>query len=326
MTGKEWVAVESVAEQTGRGEQTRILTPAEEYELVHELCVIRRRIDKKVRPVVEAKAQPEDRTEHFDQIMALFWDAKGIPGSTRRWVHRQMKEYASLKHRLVVCNLAWVTKLARGQRSSMIPEEDLFQEGVCGLLKAIDRFEASRGLRLMTYATWYIREAMQQIRARQSHLVSLSAHDQTLLGQLESLRTEYQHLHSKLPTPMELSQKTMRPARVISRLQLASSAAVSIDRVGDEGSLPIAVADPTEEIDRLDSVKGTVERLLGNLTSRERLVVTRRFGLDGSAPTSLEALGAAMRVSKERVRQLQRQALKRMQQIARQREIEPMPA
>ncbi len=318
--------MDGVADQVTWGESTRILTPDEEFVIAKELCDLRRRIEARVRPLVEAKATDEDRTEHFDQIMTLFWEMKGVAPSTRRWVDRQMKNYAQLKHRLVVCNLAWVTKLARAQRSSMIPEEDLFQEGVCGLLKAIDRFEASRGLRLMTYATWYIREAMQQIRARQSHLVSLSAHDQTLLGQLESLRTAYQHQHGKLPSATELSKKTMRPARMISRLQMASSAAVSIDRVGEEGSMPIAVSDPTEEIDRIDSLKGTVECLLGNLSWRERMVVTRRFGLDGSAPTSLEALGAAMRVSKERVRQLQRQALKRMQQVARQRGVDPLPA
>jgi RNA polymerase primary sigma factor len=318
--------VSNAAEHPVSDDDTRLLSPSEEFDLVSDLCARRRQIELKIRPIVEANATDEDRTDHFDQIIALFSQLQTVPAATRRWVSRQMKEYARIKHRLVVCNLPWVTKLARSQRSSVIPEEDLFQEGVCGLLKAIDRFEASRGLRLMTYATWYIREAMQQIRARQSHLVALSAHDQNLLGQLESLRSEYLHAHGRAPSSIELAKRTMRPAKMISRLQTASAGAVCIDRVGEEGRLPIAVADPTDEFDRMESVKGTVEQLLVNLSTRERLVVTRRFGLDGSDPISLEALGAAMQVSKERVRQLQRQALKRMQQAAELRGVEPLPA
>jgi RNA polymerase primary sigma factor len=319
--------VESAAEQANWEENVRLLRPAEEFELVSQLCRIRERIEQRVRPLVEKIATEDDRTEHFDQIMTMYSGIGNVPQATRRWVARQMKEYARIKHRLVVCNLAWVTKLSRVHRStSMISEEDLFQEGVCGLLKAIDRFEASRGLRLMTYATWYIREAMQQIRARQSHFVSLSAHDQTLLGQLENLRTEHQHVHSRLPSANELSKKTMRPAKMIARLQSASAGVVSIDRAGEEGGLPIAVADPVEEFDRMDHLKGTVEGLLVTLSSRERHVVMRRFGLDGGTPVSLEALGVAMQVSKERVRQLQRQAMKRLQQVALQRGVEPLPA
>jgi RNA polymerase primary sigma factor len=183
------------------------------------------------------------------------------------------------------------------------------------LLKAIDRFEASRGLRLMTYATWYIREAMQQSRARHGHLVSLSAHDQTLVGQLESRRSRFLHEHGRQPTPKELAEEVGKPTETIARLQTVTNSGGTVDfskvvaRGKDERE------DPMAEFDRVDSLKSMVKGMLEQLTSRERLVITMRFGLEGSAPTSLEALGEVLRLSKERVRQLQRQAIRRMQSL-----------
>lgn len=244
------------------------------------------------------------------------------PKALARKIDSDIAEYNRIKHSLVVANLAWVTKLARSQRQTTVAEEDLFQEGVCGLLKAIDRFEAERGLRLMTYATWYIREAMQQIRARQSHLVSLSSHDQTLLGQLEAQRTAFQHQHQRLPDATELGQGTRATIRAVSRLQRVSSPAISLERGGADGTIPVPVGDPTQEFDRLEEIQTTVSKLLETLPTRERLIVTRRFGLDGQEPTSLEVLGDDLNVSKERVRQLQRQAIRRMQQQAEEEEIE----
>jgi RNA polymerase sigma factor (sigma-70 family) len=220
-----------------------------------------------------------------------------------------------------MANLPWVTKLARAQRPTAVSEEDLFQEGVCGLLKAIDRFEAERGLRLMTYATWYIREAMQQIRARQSHLVALSSHDQTLLGQLEVQRTAFQHRHERLPSVKELGQSVRVNPRSISRLQMIANPAISLERSGTEGSIPVPIDDPAHEFDRMEEIQTTVSRLLETLPTRERLIVTRRFGLDGKEPTSLEVLGGDLNVSKERVRQLQRQAIRRMQEQALEEEV-----
>lgn len=296
---------------------SRLLSVEEEQSLVARLGAIRKRIDAKVRPLVEPRATDKDRIGHFDQLMAFFHQQKAIPAKIKGQVARWMKEYALLKHQLVVCNLPWVTKLARAGRKSGISEEDLFQEGVCGLLKAIDRFEPERELRLMTYATWYIREAMQQIRARQSHLLSLSAHDQTLTHQMEQLKGEFQQRESRPPTNAELARQLDRPASLIRKLQSATAPALSLDHGGANGTIPVVMEDPVDEFDRLDDIKSSIHRLLQELSHRERVIVMRRFGLDGSEPTSLEAIGSLLQISKERVRQLQRQAIRRMQQLAK---------
>jgi RNA polymerase sigma factor (sigma-70 family) len=294
---------------------TRILSHAEEKTSVDELCRLRQEIDDRIRPVVERLCGSSAELEYFDQLLAAFDNLSSVPASERRWVARKLQLYNARKQQLVIANLPWVTKVARSQPATLLTEEDLFQEGVCGLLKAIDRFEASRGLRLMTYATWYIREAMQQSRARHGHLVSLSAHDQTLVGQLESRRSRFLHEHGRQPTPKELAEEVGKPTETIARLQTVTNSGGTVDfskvvaRGKDERE------DPMAEFDRVDSLKSMVKGMLEQLTSRERLVITMRFGLEGSAPTSLEALGEVLRLSKERVRQLQRQAIRRMQSL-----------
>ncbi|MFO0949425.1 MAG: sigma-70 family RNA polymerase sigma factor [Planctomycetota bacterium] len=304
---------------------TKILTPKEEYDLVAELSHLRDSLLKLLRPLL--KNPPADVVlNHFDQIVAYYAQAveKHAPSAAVRKIETLLAKYNQVKHHLVVANLAWVTKLARAQRMTNVAEEDLFQEGVCGLLKAIDRFEAERGLRLMTYATWYIREAMQQVRARQSHMVSLSAHDQTLLGQMESARSLFQHQHRRAPSPKELGESFQRDPHTLSRLA-AATAPLSLDHGSNEKPIPIAVADPNEEWERHEDMSLAVSRLLKALPSRERMIVIRRFGLDGEDPLSLEELGDDLNVSKERVRQLQRQAIRRMQERAAEENLELAP-
>lgn len=302
-------------------DSTRVLTSAEESALVHELCKLRNRVHRALQPLLK-RAPEGTKLEHFDQQLAYYYSLEGIRPATRRRIEALLDEYNEIKHQLVLANVAWVTKLSRNFRNAAVQEEDLFQDGICGLLKAIDRFEAKRGLRLMTYATWYIREAMQQVRARQSYTVALSAHDQTLLGEIENRRTEFQHQYHRQPSPAELGKKVSRKADFLLRLQSATTPAVSLDRNATEGTIPVAVEDPAIEFEHSEAVTAAVRSLLATLPSRERFVVTRRFGLEGSAPASLEVLGGLLKVSKERVRQLQRQAIRRMQESAEAKQLD----
>ncbi|HVJ80041.1 MAG TPA: sigma-70 family RNA polymerase sigma factor [Planctomycetia bacterium] len=302
----------------------RLLTPAEEFDLVGRLGAMRGKIEKWLAPAL-AGAEPEARLDHFDQKLAYVSARSETPpaATALRRAAKALEEYRALKAELVTANLPWVAKLARAQRNTAIPEDDLFQEGVCGLLKAIDRFEPERGLRLMTYATWYIREAMQQIRARQTHFVAISSHDQTLLGQLESKQSAFQHEHERLPTAKELGAGLSASPRFLDRLHAATRPAVSLERNSTEGSIPVPIDDPIPEFERQQDVQDAVARLLEVLPERERFIVSRRFGLEGNEATGLDALGANLNVSKERVRQLQRQALRRMQHAAEEAQIEP---
>ena len=300
---------------------TKPMKPAEELDLVWQLDKLRSKIQRLLRPSLR-KAPEGTRLDHFDQMLAYHLSQPVGKKSSARTIDSLLAEYNEIKQRLVLANLPWVTRVARSQRQWMIAEDDLFQEGVCGLLKAIDRFEPQRGLRLMTYATWYIREAMQQARARQSHPVSLSSHDHSLLGKLEAERIKFEQQHERPPTPKELGKKLSANPRSVSRLQALTRPPLRLERGQGEDPIPVVVEDCVDEIAHKDAVQTAVARLLEELPDRERMVVARRYGLEGHEPTSLEVLGSDLNVSKERVRQLQRQAIKRIQQRVEQEKLE----
>lgn len=293
----------------------RLLSVEEESELVAGLCHDRQSIRTILRPLLH-RAAAELRHAYFDQQLSYIRSMamRTVPRTIQQRLKRPLDHYHQLKHVLVIANLPWVNRLVCSQPTGRtVTAEDFFQEGVCGLLKAIDRFEADRGLRLMTYATWYIREAMQQVRARQSNLVTLSTHDQALLRRIESQRVRFLHHHRRMPFSNELPLEVYVANRAIGRLQAAARPTISLDHGGIDAALHFAADDPIDEVDRRDETRAHVSRLLQVLPARERLVITRRFGLDGEAPASLEVLGCCLHVSKERIRQLQRQAIRRMQ-------------
>lgn len=295
-------------------ESSQLLSAREELALVTELGALRANIERLMQPL-KARASDDARIDHFDQLVIYYESLPSVRPKLKARIDQSLVKYQRIRHRLALANIAWVTKLARGQRLSVLSEEDLFQEGMCGLLKAIDRFEPERGLRLMTYATWYIREAMQQVRARQSHLVCLSAHDHSLLARVDRQRADFLHRHDRSPSLSELGHSIDRQPAALGRLQAATNPPISLDR-GLEGAIPVAVDDPALDWEEWEDRRATIRRLLDTLPDRERTIVSRRFGLEGRPPESLEALGDDLNVCKERVRQLQRQAIQRMRDFA----------
>ena len=306
--------------RTVRSSATRPMKPLEELDLVWQLDKLRCRIQRLFRPLLQ-RAPEGTRLAHFDQMLTYYASQPLSKNASARSIDKLLAGYNQIKQKLVLANLAWVTKMARGQRQWMVAEDDLFQEGVCGLLKAIDRFEPQRRLRLMTYATWYIREAMQHARARQSHPVALSSHDHSMLGKLEAERIKFEQQHERTPTANELGDKLSANPRSLSRLQAIARPPLRLERGSGADPIPVVVEDCVDEIAHRDALQAAVARLLEELPDRERMVVARRYGLEGCEPSSLEALSSDLNVSKERVRQLQRQAIRRIQKRVEQEKL-----
>jgi RNA polymerase sigma factor (sigma-70 family) len=261
-------------------------------------------------------AGDHDAPTHFDQWLAWWSGRSDTPATVRRRVQPLLRQYLDVRQELANANLRWVLKVAKTFVNPAVPLEDLFQEGICGLLRGIDRFEVSRDLRLMTYAHWYIREALQQARAKNAHTVCLSPHDQTLLGQLEEFRLELAHTTRKPADDQGLSVATGRSVRNLERLQTAARATISVETGTDGRGVDIPSNNPIDQFLEQEETGTVVRRLLDCLPDRERQVVVRRFGLDGHEARSLGDVGLDLHVSKERVRQLERKALEHMQEEA----------
>jgi RNA polymerase primary sigma factor len=187
-------------------------------------------------------------------------------------------------------------------------------------MQAIDRFDVSHGTRLATYATWWIRQTLQIAVARQSHLVSLSPHHLQELGLLQQESEALAHGGKHLPTTQELATRTGSSLEHLTHLQTATRTPVSLNAVLDDDSdFKLTEAMPDNESTTLRQNSERQEALhflMENLRPRERKVLDLRFGLTGSGTHSLRQIGHLLRISKERVRQIQNRALEKLRASA----------
>jgi RNA polymerase primary sigma factor len=235
-------------------------------------------------------------------------------------VRRLHDRYVHFKHRLASANIRLAAHVAKRFRHHALSYSDLLQEAVCGLMQAIDRFDVSHGTRLATYATWWIRQTLQIAVARQSHLVSLSPHHLQELGLLQQESEALAHGGKHLPSPQELAQRTGSSLEHLNHLQTATRTPVSLNAVLDDDSdfkLTEAMPDTqTLTLHENNERQEALKFLMENLRPRERKVLDLRFGLTGSGTHSLRQIGHLLRISKERVRQIQNRALEKLRASA----------
>ena len=205
------------------------------------------------------------------------------------------------RQHLVHANLRLVMAHARRYRGGSVPYADLVQEGVVGLIKAADRFDAARGVHFATYASWAIRQAMSEAVRKGASAAYLPARDARRAVQLRRLAQQ-------------------RPSGEEARLLAAISVAASLDAEAVDGGEPLrdrledaGAQDPFEDVAR-DSVHETVRDRLRRLPSREREVLALRYALDGGEERSFAEIGEHLGVSAERARQLEQRALVRLRE------------
>jgi RNA polymerase primary sigma factor len=235
-------------------------------------------------------------------------------------IRRIHDKYVHFKHRLASANIRLAAHVAKRFRHHALSYSDLLQEAVCGLMQAIDRFDVSHGTRLATYATWWIRQTLQIAVARQSHLVSLSPHHLQELGLLQQESEALAHGGKHLPSPQELASRTGSSLEHLTHLQTATRTPVSLNAVLDDDSdfkLTEAMPDNTSTVTQTNNERQeALGFLMENLRPRERKVLDLRFGLTGSGTHSLRQIGHLLRISKERVRQIQNRALEKLRASA----------
>lgn len=245
-----------------------------------------------------------------------------------RRIARGGAESASAKDRLVECNIRLVISIAKAYRSSGIPLDDLIQEGVIGLITATERYDCKRGYRFSTYATQWIRQAIGRAVDNKSKSIRLPAHVSESLRKIERARVEMRRESGEEPCMEQLSQKTGIPARKIATLLSTTQEPVSLDMpVGDEENTSLGALllnktspDPQEELIGSE-MRGEIHRILETLDDRERLIIRRRFAFDSDDSAVLQQIGEELNISRERVRQIEAQALRKLRSAARVRKL-----
>lgn len=234
------------------------------------------------------------------------------------------------KHRFVECNLRLVVSIARRFNNGRMPLADLIQEGNIGLMKAVERFDYRRGFRFSTYASWWIRHAISRALADKGRAVRLPVHMIDTYQKISRSTRELQSRLGRKPSPEELEEQSGIPATKIQKMNgYLLEQSVSLDRpVNDEDGRRFIdfVVDPNQTQNTADSlihqvVQNEALRVMDELTPIESDILKRRFGLDGQDEATLKEIGEIYNLSRERIRQLQEQALGKVRRALRRKDL-----
>ena len=223
------------------------------------------------------------------------------------------------REQMIKANLRLVVKIAREYERLGLPLLDLINEGNIGLMKGIDRFDTRKGAKLSTYASWWIKQSIKRALANQSKTIRLPVHVVDKLAHIRWAEVRLRETFDREPTDEEVAEDLALDARRVRQYREASRAPVSLDSpIGDENSASVSevVADSNAAapFDQLvhDTDNELVREVLATLDARESRILAMRFGLDNGNPKTLEEVGERIGVTRERVRQIQEQALQKL--------------
>jgi RNA polymerase primary sigma factor len=231
------------------------------------------------------------------------------------------------REQMIKANLRLVVKIARDYEGVGLPLLDLISEGNIGLMKAVERFDPAKGAKLSTYAAWWIKQSMKRALATQSKTIRLPVH---MVDKISRMRRSAVHLHEELgrePTDEELAEEMGTTARRIGEMRMAALPPTSLDApINGDDSMRFSEVVEDEKADspyehlKTKTVAGMLRDMVKVLSSREALLVRARFGLDGNPCRTLDEVGEQLGVTRERVRQLQNNALAKLRKMIQRRE------
>ncbi len=284
---------------------TQVLGSREERDLMNALGECKTKLADALKTLPGAG----DGAESLARYIARLRDGEGANAARLGVIARR---YEELRSTLVLANMRLVAHVAKRFRDRGIAYSDLLQEGVCGLLEAIDRFDLNRETKLATYATWWIRQSIQRAVAGGAYPVRLSARHLRQLAQNQG------GVERGADAPQAASSETIR------RIHAATRPTVSLNAGRDVSgySLIQTMSEPEPDGGQDLELDEAVVKLMGTLRPREQEVLELRYGLSGKERLSLSQVGKVMSISKERVRQIQDRALTKLRATAAEESLE----
>ncbi len=275
---------------------------------------------------MEAGAEAAERLNHAHLseehgIGLLSEEAKGE-------LEKLVEKGEAARERLTVSNLRLVVSIAKRYMNRGLSFLDLIQEGNMGLMKAVEKFDYTRGYKFSTYATWWIRQAITRAIADQSRTIRVPVHMIETVRELNRVKREYIQAHGAAPTLEDLSLITDMSIDKIKKVENVSQFTASLERpIGDEDedTLGDFIEDPsspspTKETFRM-FLKEQLNHALGQLDEREREILKLRYGLDDDHPRTLKDVSLKFNITRERVRQIEIKAIEKLKHPSRRAEL-----
>ena len=232
------------------------------------------------------------------------------------------------KERLIESNMRLVVSIAKNYLASGIPLEDLIQEGAIGLMTATERFDPRMGYRFSTYATQWIRQSIGRAIDNKAKAIRLPAHISESLRKIDKSRAELHRLFGNEPTVEQIAAHAGLSLKKINSLLQTTQEPISLDMtVGDDdstslGSLILDRTAPNPQDELIaQEMRGEIEAILNTLDEREKIVMRKRFGFDEDDKSVLQQIGDELHISRERVRQIESQALRKLRSAARKKRL-----
>ena len=283
------------------------------------------------------KAQPDAAEVSTDSLQLFLKDIGKVPLLTAAQEVELSKRIERGDHRakqqMVEANLRLVVSIAKNYRNQGLPFLDLIQEGTIGLVRAAEKFDYRKGFKFSTYATWWIRQAVARALADKARTIRMPVHVVEKLNKIGRVERKLLAELGHDPTADEIARELEIDREEVEQIRRSAQAPISLEKpVGDEEESEFGhfLADQSaaapDEAAETTLRKETLKRILCALSPRERRVLELRYGLDGQHPRTLDEVGRTFNVTRERVRQIENQSLKKLQALAESQKLRDVAA